>query len=260
MKDILRLQGVSKAFGGVQALNEIDLAVDSDGITGLIGPNGSGKTTLFNVVSGFIRADSGNMLFKGEQFGGRRPDSVARIGIRRTFQVPRVARAMTTLENLLLAVEDQPSGSLLSLFNPLRRRRVAAGSRAARNSALETAETLGLHASVDKPAGTLSGGQLKLLSLGVALLGKPKLLLLDEPMAGVNRVLVERISGVLLARHREEEMPIILIEHDLAVVEALCKRVIVLDNGRIIADGAPAAIREDAEVKAAYLGRRAVTR
>jgi ABC-type branched-subunit amino acid transport system ATPase component len=164
---------------------------------------------------------------------------------------------MTALENLLLAIDDQPSGSLLSLFNPLRRRRVRAGHRSARTRALETAETLGLQFSVDKPAGTLSGGQLKLLSLGVALLGRPKLLLLDEPMAGVNRVLVERISGVLAARHHEDQLPMILIEHDLAVVEALCKRVVVLDNGRIIADGAPAAIREDAQVKAAYLGRRA---
>lgn len=257
MTEILRLTGISKSFGGVRALNGLDLSITSGVITALIGPNGSGKTTLFNVISGFARPDAGSMLFQGEPLSGRRPDIVARAGIRRSFQVPRVARAMTVLENLMLAIDDQPSGSLIALFNPVRRRRVNAGNRSARSHALAMAETLGLHASSDRPAGVLSGGQLKLLSLGIALLGKPRLLLLDEPMAGVNRVLVERISQLLAARHIEEQLPIVLIEHDLAVVEALCQRVVVLDNGKIIADGSPSDIRSDSKVKAAYLGSRA---
>ena len=257
MNELLVLREVSKAFGGVRALNELNLAITSGGITGLIGPNGSGKTTLFNVISGLVRPDEGDITFLAERVTAKRADVVARLGIRRTFQVPRVARAMTVMENLMLAIEEQPGGSLVALFDPLRRRRVAAGNRLAIARALEMAQVMGIESSADRAAGTLSGGQLKLLSLGIALLGRPRLLLLDEPMAGVNRVLVERIKEILRARHLDEGLPMILIEHDLSVVEALCKRVIVLDNGRVIADGSVAEIRDNAHVKAAYLGKRA---
>jgi ABC-type branched-subunit amino acid transport system ATPase component len=258
MSELLALREVSKSFGGVRALNKLDLTIDSDGITGLIGPNGSGKTTVFNVISGLVRPDEGRITFLAELVTAKRADVVARLGIRRTFQVPRVARALTVMENLMLAIEDQPSGSLVALFDPMRRRRVAAGNRLAIARAFEMAEIVGLESSADRAAGTLSGGQLKLLSLGIALLGRPRLLLLDEPMAGVNRVLVQRIGDILRARHHDEGLPMVLIEHDLAVVEALCKRVIVLDNGRVIADGSVAEIRDDAQVKSAYLGKRAI--
>jgi branched-chain amino acid transport system ATP-binding protein len=256
MSELLTLEEVTKSFGGVRALQGLTAEVGWNSITGLIGPNGSGKSTLFNVISGFASPDSGRLAFDGKLIAGRRPDVIARMGVRRTFQVPRVARAMTVLENLMLAVEEQPSSSLPRLFSPFHLRSLRREGRAARARATEMAELLGLAHHADMAAGTLSGGQLKLLSIGVSLMGKPRLLLLDEPMAGVNKVLVDRMSEVLMTCHREDGLTVILIEHNLGVVEALCTRVLVLDSGELIADGPAAAVKRDPAVRAAYLGRR----
>ena len=248
---MLRVAEVVKQFGGLRALDGCSLEAAPDGITGLIGPNGSGKSTLFNVITGFYRPDGGTVSFGDTPLAGLPPWEVARQGIVRTFQLTRVFPRMTCLENLLFAPAHQPGERLASaLFRPPRVRREEARLRARAEELLARVE-LAEHA--DALAGGLSYGQQKLLELARALMTEPRLLLLDEPAAGINPALLDRLLDLIRALHAEGK-GFLIVEHDMRVVMTLCQKIVVLDYGRTIAAGTPEEVSRDPRVLDAYLG------
>ena len=250
MTAALAVEEAVLAFGGVRALDGATLEVEPESITGLIGPNGAGKSTLFNCVSGFLRPQSGRMLLDGRRIDRRSAYRIARAGLVRTFQTPRVLARMTVLENLLLAVPRHPGERLGRALAGRSREREA---RARGGELLELVQLDG-HASA--LAGTLSGGQRKLLDLVRALMAEPRILLLDEPIAGVSPALrVELLAHILGLRERER-ITLLIAEHDLDFVMRACDRVIVMNDGRVIAQGTPEEVRRDAKVVDAYLGAK----
>ena len=250
---LLEVRGLARSFYGVQALSGVDLTVDAGRITGLIGPNGAGKTTLFNCVSGFVPPDHGAVVFDGRDITGRRPDRVTRAGLVRTFQIARGFPQLTVLENLVLYGRDQTGERLMPAL--LRRRAVARQEAALRERAFAIAHRLNLLAVINNPAAELSGGQKKLLEIGRALMAQPTLMLLDEPVAGVNPTLakeIERHLRTLVA----DGITILLIEHHMDTVAQLCDRVVVLAEGRTLAAGSFAEVARNPQVQEAYMGRR----
>jgi len=249
---MLTVEGVSKRFGGLWAVRDCSFTVEEGTITGLIGPNGAGKTTLFHLISGFLRPDRGRIAFRGEDITGHAPFRLFRKGLYRTFQIPRVFPEMTVLENLMLVPEGQCGEHL---WNPLfRPRRVRAQEEALRERAQEVLEFVGLVHLAGALAGTLSGGQKKLLELARALMAFPKLVLLDEPGAGVNPTLMNRLADRIREMVHQFGVTVLLIEHDMDLVMSLCDPVIVMSEGRVLTQGAPAAVRADPRVIEAYLG------
>ena len=251
---MLTVADVTVSFGGFQALRGVGLTASPGSIVGLVGPNGSGKSTLVNVISGIQLPDRGEVRLDGRPVPLGRPDVVAGHGIGRTFQVPRLARRLTVLQNLLVGARGHAGERLLPLF--LHPGRVAARERQVEAAAFAILRRLGLDGKANDPAGGLSGGQQKLLSMGMLLMADPRVLLLDEPAAGVNPVLIEQQIAFLSAL-RDEGRIILLIEHNMEMVANLCDRVYVLDAGEVIAEGTPAAIRQDATVMRSYLGQPA---
>jgi branched-chain amino acid transport system ATP-binding protein len=247
----LAVQHVSKAFGGFRALDDVSLGVDAGTLFGVIGPNGAGKSTLFAVISGFQPSDAGTIMLDGHDITALAPDRRARAGMVRTFQVPREFRHLTVRENLMVAAPGQTGENLISLFARPGQIRIEEKRNAERVD--ETLQFLRLDEVADVPSGSLSGGQKKLLELGRALMVSPKLILLDEPFAGVNPVLIEAIAE----RIRElngRGIGFLIIEHDLAALTRLVPQLAVMDRGRIIARGAPAQVLQDPTVREAYLG------
>ncbi|MFO1056390.1 MAG: ABC transporter ATP-binding protein [Dongiaceae bacterium] len=251
---MLTAADVAVAFGGFQALKGVSLEAAPGSIVGLVGPNGSGKSTLLNVIGGTQLPDRGAVRLDGRALPLGRPDRVAALGIGRTFQVPRLARRLTVLQNLLVGSRDQPGEDLARLL--LRPGLVRERERANLAAARAILDRLGLAPKANDPAGLLSGGQQKLLSMGMLLMADPAVLLLDEPAAGVNPVLIEQ-QVAFLRSLRAEGRTIVLIEHNMEMVADLCDRVYVLDAGEVIAEGSPAAIRSDARVMRSYLGEPA---
>lgn len=251
---MLHIENVVKSFDGFKALNNINLDAMPGAITGLIGPNGSGKTTLFNVITGVYPMDLGQVSLFGKPLDTRRPDIVTKRGLVRTFQIPRLASRMTVLENLLSAPRDQSGERLRVLFSPVSS--VAEEEAELLHDAWEMLDFLDLVHLANDWAGILSGGQLKLLTLGMALMSDPQALLLDEPVAGVNVALISRILDTL-ETVRAQNRIILVIEHNIRVISSICQEVFVLDEGEIIAHGTPQAIQEDRKVRRAYLGVKA---
>jgi neutral amino acid transport system ATP-binding protein len=252
---MLEVTSLSKHFGGLAAVSDVCFSVAEGSITALIGPNGAGKTTVFNLVSGFLRPDHGTIRFAGRQIDRWRGDAVARAGLVRVFQAPRVPTRMSVLDNMLLAAKHQPGERLVvSLFAP---RCVARREREIRQRALEILELLRLQHLADAYAGTLSGGQRKLLELGRALMVEPRMILLDEPMAGVAPVLALQLLEYIQQLRDRQGVTVFVIEHDMEVVMSISERVIVMDEGWVIADGSPEAIQNNERVIEAYLGRLA---
>jgi branched-chain amino acid transport system ATP-binding protein/neutral amino acid transport system ATP-binding protein len=250
---LLEVIGVEHSFYGVKALRGVDIAVEPHRITGLIGPNGAGKTTLFNCITGVVPPDRGRIVFDGREIAGLRPDQVTARGLVRTFQIARGLPRMSVLENLMLYGAAQPGERMLPALLQLgsaRRREDALVERA-----VAIARRLNLSHVIENPASDLSGGQKKLLEIGRALMCEPKLILLDEPVAGVNPTLAREIGEHLKALGREG-ITILLIEHHMDMVARLCDHVIVLAEGRRLAEGPFEEVAGNAAVQEAYMGRR----
>ena len=250
---LLNLSDLHRRFHGVSALSGATLSVEAGTITGLIGPNGAGKTTLFNIVSGLIPPDDGRVEFDGRDISGAKAETITRLGLVRTFQIARGFPRLSVMENLLLYGVGQPGERVAdALFRSARARR---RERDLIRRAVEIAERLALAQVLDNPAGEISGGQKKLLELGRALMTGPRMILLDEPVAGVNPSLAESLADHL-RRLREEGHTLLIIEHDLNMIAKLCDPVIVLAEGRTLTEGRFDRIAADPRVQEAYMGRR----
>ena len=249
---LLAASGLAKSFGGIKAVDNAELEVVKGSITGLIGPNGAGKTTLFNLLSSFIRPDRGWVIFDGEPIQKLQPYQIALQGMVRTFQVARTLSRLSVLENMLLGAQKQEGENFWRLqFQPWK---VAQEERQLQLEAMVLLESVGLAHMAHEYAGALSGGQRKLLEMARALMTHPKLILLDEPAAGVNPKLIDQICDRILTWNREG-MTFLIIEHNMDVIMSLCDRVWVLAEGRNLAVGTPAEIQSHPQVLEAYLGK-----
>lgn len=251
---LLEVRGLARSFYGVRALAGVDLDVRAGTITALIGPNGAGKTTAFQCISGVVPPEAGRVLLDGRDITGWRADQVTRAGLTRTFQVARGIPRLSVIDNLLLYAPDQPGERLLPALLPafLGARRA---EREALGRAFAIADRLGLARVVNNPASELSGGQKKLLEIGRALMARPKLILLDEPVAGVNPTLAEAIAGHLRAL-RDDSVTFLVIEHHMDLIARLCDPVIVMAEGARLTEGSFAEVAADARVQEAYMGVR----
>ncbi|MBD2293747.1 ABC transporter ATP-binding protein [Anabaena sphaerica FACHB-251] len=249
---LLAATGLCKSFGGIQAVKEVNIEVIKGSITGLIGPNGAGKTTLFNLLSNFIHPDKGRVIFDGEPIHNLQPYQIAQQGLIRTFQVARTLSRLSVLENMLLAAQKQTGENFWQVqFQP---HVVAKEEKQLKERAMFLLESVGLDKKANDYAGGLSGGQRKLLEMGRALMTNPKLILLDEPAAGVNPKLIDDICDRILRWNREDEMTFLIIEHNMDVIMSLCDRVWVLAEGQNLAVGTPTEIQRNTKVLEAYLG------
>ena len=249
---ILEVENVHKQFGGIHAVRGASFDVKRGSITALIGPNGAGKTTLFNIVTGFYRPDAGRIVLDGESIFGKRPYSIARRGMVRTFQITKALAAMPVIDNMMLAAADQPGEHLHTLLaRPLANRTREA---AVREQAMELLATFNLDKKADDYAGTLSGGQRKLLELARALMPKPRIVLLDEPMAGINPTLGRRLLEHMEELRSRDGVTFLFVEHDMDVVMNHSDEVVVMGQGETILVGTPAEVRADQRVIDAYLG------
>ena len=247
----LTVTGVTKRFGGVEALAGCTLAIAEGSITGLIGPNGAGKTTLFNVISGLTPADGGEIRLGADRLDGHPAHAIARRGVGRTFQIPRPLGRMTVMENVLVYANDHPGEKLARVFTaPERVRTTEHRARARAQAILDSMELAHLASA---RAETLSGGQKKLLELARVLMSDPRIILLDEPGAGVNPTLMRSLVETIRAL-RAAGRTFLLIEHDMDLVTELCDPVIVMAQGRKLMEGPFAEVRRDARVLEAYLG------
>ncbi|MCU0549752.1 MAG: ABC transporter ATP-binding protein [Leptolyngbya sp. Prado105] len=249
---VLSATGLVKSFGGIKAVNNAGIEVPTGSITGLIGPNGAGKTTLFNLLSNFIHPDQGQVMFDGEAIESLQPHEIAQRGMIRTFQVARVLSRLSVLENMLLAAQKQTGENFFNtwfLAGQIRKE-----ERENRDRAMEILESVGLAAKAHDYAGALSGGQRKLLEIARALMTRPKLVLLDEPAAGVNPTLINQICEYIQYWNRQG-LTFLVIEHNMDVIMSLCDRVWVLAEGTNLADGSPNEIQSNSKVLEAYLGQ-----
>jgi ABC-type branched-subunit amino acid transport system ATPase component len=234
---ILSISNVGKSFGGLKVLEEVNLDVDAGSITGLVGPNGSGKSTLFDIITRYQQQDAGVVTFQGQSLEGLAPHQVSRRGLIRTFQLTRIFPNLTVAENLLVFAGKKSRD----------------GSAGKDDKARELLDFVGLTRLADHEAAGLSYGQQKLLEIAQVLMLEPSLLMLDEPMAGINPGLAEEISQ-RLRDLRSEGMTVLLVEHNLPVVMSLCDTISVLNNGRVMLSGHPEDVLNDPEVREAFLG------
>lgn len=257
MSAMLELEKVTKRFGGLVAVNAVDLRFEKGSISSVIGPNGAGKTTIFNIITGIYRPDEGNVRFEGRSIVGKRPDQITELGLCRTFQNIRLFNNMTVLENILVGAHTRTPSTAWGAV--LRTRHFKEAEEAARQEALQLLRFVGLPRGLgDQLARNLPYGQQRRVEIARALASKPRLLLLDEPTAGMNPQETE--SAMRLFRRLRDELGItvVLIEHDMKVVMGISERVSVIDYGQKIAEGTPEEVRKDQRVIEAYLGRSAM--
>lgn len=249
---MLEVKNIMKGFGGLQAVYDCSLDVQEGSITGLIGPNGAGKTTLFNLITGFCKPDSGEIYFNDERIDGLRPNQIFHKKIYRTFQITREFAQMTVLENLMVVPALQAGERIWNTW--VRPGTVRQQEKAIKEKALHVLEFVELIDLKDEYAGSLSGGQKKLLELARSMMAEPKMVLLDEPGAGVNPTLMRKLVDNIRKLCEQEKITFFLIEHDMNLVMNLCAPVIVMSGGRKLAEGTPEDIKRDDRVLAAYLG------
>ncbi len=250
MTTLLEVREVVRTFGGLRAVDGASLDVDAGSVTALIGPNGAGKSTLFNVISGFLSAERGTVQFEGHGIERSPPHRIARRGLVRTFQVPRTLTRMSVVDNVLVAATHHPGERLNGLIS----RGSREAERRARDRAAELLGLFRLDRHANDYAGILSGGQRKLLDFARVLMAEPRLVLLDEPMAGVNPTLGRELVDHVLRLRAEQGMTFLFVEHDLDIVMEASDRVIVMNEGRVIASGTPDEVRGEQCVVDAYLG------
>jgi neutral amino acid transport system ATP-binding protein len=249
----LRIQGLRKEFGGILAVDDASFGVETGSLTGLIGPNGAGKSTTFNCITGVYQPTAGTVRFGGEDITGLSPHAVANRGLVRTFQIARELKEMTVLENLMLAPKGQRGEALWRSVFPFVRGDVVEQGEELRERCWETLEFFEIDHLADEYAKNLSGGQRKLLELSRALLTDPDTVLLDEPFAGVNPSLEERLLEHI-HQLRDEGYTFLIVEHDMDLIMENCERIIVMHQGSVLTEGSPADIQSNEEVIEAYLG------
>ena len=249
----LVVEDLRKSFGGIDAVDGVSFSVERGSLTGLIGPNGAGKSTTFNLITGVHEPDAGRVAFEGETLTGMRTSSIANSGLVRTFQIARELEEMTVLENLMLSPRGQSGETLTNAVLPGLRGSVRDEERELRETVWETLELFEIDHLAEEHAGNLSGGQRKLLELARALMLDPTMMLLDEPFAGVNPTLEEKLLD-RIHELREEGLTFLLVEHDIDLIMEHCEHVIVMHQGQVLAEGPPAEIRSNDRVIDAYLG------
>lgn len=250
--NLLEINGITKSFGGLKAVNNCSFNVKKGTITGLIGPNGAGKTTLFNVITGQLLAEEGSIKIDGEEISQLPPYTTFKKGIVRTFQIPRELKRMTVLENLMVIKSNQSGENLFTTwFNPWKVKREENENL---NKAEEILDFLKLSHLADEYAGNLSTGQKKLLEIGRTLMSDPKIILLDEPAAGVNPTLMNNIVDRIIAISKERNITFLIIEHNMDLIMNLCNPIIVMSYGSKLAEGNAKSIRNNTAVVDAYLG------
>ena len=248
---MLILNDLAKAFGGHRAVDGVSCSMERGRITGLIGPNGAGKTTLFNLIAGALKPTSGSISLDGHDIGGRRADQVFQAGLARSFQIPKPFPEMSVLENVMLAPRGQ--GGETFWRNWLSPSLVAAEERSVRDKAMHWLEFVGLASLSSQQARVLSGGQRKLLEIARVMVSEPKLVLLDEPGAGVNPALLDTIVDRISELHKQG-VSFLIIEHNMDMVAQLCDPVMVMAQGKVLVSGAPSDVLRDPQVIEAYLG------
>jgi len=249
---ILEVKDLIKSFGGLKALNGVTLSIEEGGLFGLIGPNGSGKTTLFNCIAGVFEPEAGEIWFRGERIDGLKPYEIYQKGVVRTFQVPRLFFKLPVIDNILIASRNQIGDRAMNVF--LKRRVWIKQEKELIEKAVQIAEMLGLDDVLNLPASNLSGGQMKLLELARALMSDPTLLLLDEPAAGVNPMLVEKIFESVYELRKKQKLTIFVIEHRMEVIVNFVDWCYVMHKGKVIAQGKPVEIVQNKQVVDVYLG------
>jgi neutral amino acid transport system ATP-binding protein len=252
---MLAASGLSKSFGGIKAVQDVELQVETGKIVGLIGPNGAGKTTLFNLLCNFIAPDQGTVTLDGQPIQNLAPHEIALQGMVRTFQVARVLSRLSVLDNMLLAAPQQAGEKLRNTWIFSRRPQILRQEKQLREQALSILDSVGLGHMTHAYAGSLSGGQRKLLEMARALMASPKLVLLDEPAAGVNPRLIEDICRHIRTWNQQQGITFLIIEHNMDMIMSLCDRVWVLAEGQNLMAGTPKEVQTNPKVLEAYLGQ-----
>ena len=250
---MLKIQDLNKSFGGLKAVNNVNLEVRKGSITGLIGPNGAGKTTLFNTIAGLYEPEKGDIYLEDQNISGLKPHELFNMGVLRTFQIAHEFSSLTVLENLMMVPGNQRGEKLIyALFGD---KAVKKQEEEIRSKAIEVIEFLNLKHLTQELAGNLSGGQKKLLELGRTMMVGANLVLLDEVGAGVNRTLLNEISDAILRLNEERNYTFFVIEHDMDLIEKICDPVIVMAEGSVLFEGKFSQVKSNEEVIEAYLGR-----
>jgi len=253
MKDILILENVCKSFNGLKVVRNVSIKVKEKSITGLIGPNGSGKTTLFNLISGIYKIDNGKIFFNGERIDNLEPYEISNKGIIKSFQIPRIFKRLTILENMLIAAKNIEGEKILNSLNRNNWRGIEDENIKKALSILEFLELKELKNSLPT---NISGGQLKLLEIGRALMCNPRMLLLDELIAGINPILAEKIFRKIIDLRGNFDITFFIIEHRIDFLFDFAEYIFVIDKGGIIAEGTPKEIMNNEKVMEAYLGEK----
>lgn len=258
MNNILETKDLTVKFGGLTAVNQVNISVPSGEITGVIGPNGAGKTTLFNLISGSLQATSGDIVYGDKSITRMSIEKIARIGITRTFQNIRICTNMNALENVMIAIQRIPKYSVLSAMLGLPKARK--NDRESTEEAMSYLRRLGIEKYAKSKAGSLPYGQQRRLEIARAIATKPKILLLDEPAAGMNNEECAELVELILKTRRELDLTVLIIEHHMDVVMKLCQSIYVMNLGSILRHGKPAEIQSDPEVIKSYLGEKRRTK